>query len=179
MWCGDAAYRGDEHEDEDEDVEELFEDDGAEDCGRRGVEIARVGEDAHYVADAQRKDVVGGERGHQDARTDEEVSPDGEDSPGHHLTPADATQGVAGEGKAKNAEDPRRMFEAEGEDLIERDSAKGVPEEEGADEQARDGLQQVALFGGRGCSAHAGTLLSLLDLGRLGVMQEPGWFEGQ
>jgi hypothetical protein len=123
-------------------------------------EAARVSEDAHDVADAQRKDVVGGERGHQDARTDEEVSPDGEDPARHHLTPADTTQGIAGECKTENAEDPRRMFEAEGEDLIEGDSAEGVPEEEGADEKTGNGLRQVAAGAGCGGGAHAGTWAS-------------------
>src|SRR5260370_21879655 len=59
MRRGDAAYGGDEHQDEDEDIEEFFEDDGAENDGGRGAEVAGVGEDAHDVADAQGEDVVG------------------------------------------------------------------------------------------------------------------------
>ena len=74
MWRGDAAYSGDEHQDEDEDVEEFFEDDGAEDDGGRSSQVAGVGKDAHDVADAEGKDVVGGERGHQDAGAEKEVS---------------------------------------------------------------------------------------------------------
>ena len=108
MRRGDAAYGGDEQEDEDEDVEEFFEDDGAEDDGGRGAEVAGVGEDAHDVADAQGKDVVGGERGHEDAGADEEVGADGARAAGHHLGPADAAQGVAGEGEAEDTEDPCR-----------------------------------------------------------------------
>ena len=145
---GDAAYGGDEHQDEDEDVEQFFEDDGAEDGGGRGAEIAGVGEDAHDVADAERKDVVGGERGHEDAGADEEMVADGARAARHHLGPADAAQSVAGEGEAEDAEDPYRMDEAQGENLIEGDSAEGVPEEEGADEQAGDGLQQIAAAAG-------------------------------
>ena len=49
------------------------------------------------------------------------------------------------------------MYDAQGEDLVEGDSAEGVPEEEGADEQTGDGLEQVAAAAGCGRSAHAGT----------------------
>ena len=77
MRRGDAADGGNEHQDEDEDVEEFFENDGTEDGGGRGSEIAGVGEDAHDVADAERKDVVGGERGHEDAGADEEMVSEG------------------------------------------------------------------------------------------------------
>jgi hypothetical protein len=155
MRRGDAAYRGDEHQDEDEDVEEFFEDDRAEDDGGRGAEIARVREDAHDVADAQGEDVVGGERGHEDAGADEEVTAEGASRAGHHLAPAHTAQGVAGEGEAEDAEDPCGMYCAQSEDLVERDSAEGVPKEEGADEQAGNGLQQVAIA--CGCDAHART----------------------
>src|SRR5260370_42380880 len=96
MRRGDAAYGGDEHQDEDKDVEEFFEDDGAEDDGGRGAEVARVGEDAHDVADAQGKNVVGGQRGHEDAGADEEVGAEGALPARHHLGPADAAPGGAG-----------------------------------------------------------------------------------
>ena len=117
MRRGDAAHGGDEHQHEDEDVEEFFEDDGAEDGGGRGAEIAGVGEDAHDVADAERQDVVGGERGHEDAGADEEMSSDGAPAAGHHLGPANAAQGVAGESEAEDTEDPCGMGDAQGEDL--------------------------------------------------------------
>src|SRR6266702_4251625 len=112
MRRGDAAYGGDEHQDKDKDVEEFFEDDGAEDDGGRGAEVAGVGEDAHDVADAQGENVVGCEGGHEDTGADEEVSADGTSRARHHLGPADAAQGIAGEGEAEDAEDPGRMYGA-------------------------------------------------------------------
>jgi hypothetical protein len=156
MRGSDAAYGADKHQDEDEDVEELFEDHGAEDDGGRGVEVAGIGEDAHDVADAQGKDVVGGERGHEDPGADTEVSTEGTLTAGHHLAPADAAKGVTGEGEAEDAENPCGMRYAQGEDMGEGDSAEGVPEEKGADEQAGDGLHQVAVAAGFGCGGHAG-----------------------
>jgi hypothetical protein len=179
MVGGDAAYGGDEHEDEDEDVEELFEDDSAEDGGGRGTEVVGVGEDAHDVADAEGEDVVGGERGHEDASADEEMLLDGARPERHHLAPANAAKGVAGEGEAEDAEDPRGMNEAQCEDLIEGDSAEGVPEEEGADEHAGDGLQQIASAGGLSRRAHAGTWPGRLSRGRWRVAQRRGWLEGR
>ena len=148
MRSGDTTDCGDEDEDEDEDVEEFFEDDGAKRDGGRSAEVVGVGEDAHDVADAQGKDVVGSERGHENACADEEVSAEGTRTARHHLGPADATQSVAGEGETQNAEDPYRMDRAEGEDVGEGDSAEGVPEKEGADEQAGNGLKQVAAIAG-------------------------------
>ena len=47
------------------------------------------------------------------------------------------------------------MDGTQSEDLVEGDSAEGIPEEEGADEQAGDGLQQVAVAAGCGYGAHA------------------------
>ena len=141
MRRGDTANGRDEHQNEDKDVEKFFEDDGAENCGGRGAEVASVGEDAHNVADAQGKDVVGGERGHQDASADEKVCAEGARTAGHHLAPANAAQGVAGDGEAEDAEDPDRMRRAQSEDMSEGDSAEGIPEKEGADEQTGDCLQ--------------------------------------
>lgn len=65
------------------------------------------------------------------------------------------------------------MREAEGEDLVEGDSAEGVPEEEGADEQAGDGLVQIAA-GAAGCGgdAHADTRV---DQEMWGRMEETSW----
>jgi hypothetical protein len=71
----------------------------------------------------------------------------------HHLAPANATQGVAGKSEADDSEDPCRMSSAESAELVKMDVVEGVPEEEGADEQAWDGLQQVAAIGG---GTHAG-----------------------
>ncbi len=176
MRCGDAAYGGDEHQDEDEDVEELFEDDGAEDDGGRDAEVVGVGEDAHDVADAEGKDVVGGERGHEDAGADQEVGADGAGAAGHHLGPANAAESVAGEGEGEDADDPWRMGKAQGEDLGEGDSAEGVPEEEGTDEQAGDGLEEIAAGSGCGGGGHAGTQSSEM---RGPVLQGSDWFERQ
>jgi len=137
---GDVAYGRDKHQDQDEDVEELFKDDGAEDDGGRGAQVVRVGEDAHDVADAQRQDVVGGERGHEDAGADFEVVAEGPRAAGHHLRPTDAPESVARGGEAEDAEDPGRMGDSQGDDLAEGDSAKGVPKKEDADEEARNRL---------------------------------------
>jgi len=41
------------------------------------------------------------------------------------------------------------MGEAKGAHLVVRDALERVPEEEGADEDARDGLEQIAAVGGR------------------------------
>src|SRR5258708_87873 len=80
------------------------------------------------------EDVGGGERGQEDTGGDEEVLADGACAARHHLGPADAAQGVAGEGEADDTEDPFGMHETQREDLVEGDSAEGVPEEEEADE---------------------------------------------
>ena len=96
MRRSDAAYGGDEHQDEDEDVEEFFKDNGTEDDGGRGAEITGVGEDAHDVADAQGEDVIRCQRGHEDAGADEEVGAKRALFAWHHLGPANAPQGVAG-----------------------------------------------------------------------------------
>src|SRR5205823_14127944 len=116
MRRGDAAYGGDEHEDENEDVEEFFENDGAENDGGRGAEIAGVGEDTHDIADAEGENVVGGKGGHEDASADEEVGADGTFSARHHLGPADAAEAVAGECEAEYAEEPCGMYGAKRED---------------------------------------------------------------
>jgi hypothetical protein len=63
------------------------------------------------------------------------------------------------------------MCDAKGEDLGKGDSAKGVPEEEGADEQARDGFEQVAAGGGCGSGVHAGTWESEVRT----VLRESDW----
>ena len=145
-----GAHEGDEEKDQREDVEQLFKDDGAEDGRRRGSEIARVGEDAHDVADAQGQDVVGGQRGHQDAGADTETSPGG----AHHVSPSDAAQGVAGEGEDEDTDDPDRVHEPQSADLGEGDAFEGVPEEKSADYQSRNGLEEIAAAG-RGHAATA------------------------
>jgi hypothetical protein len=43
------------------------------------------------------------------------------------------------------------MCEAKSEDLVEGDSAEGVPEEEGADEEAGNGLVKIAAAPGWSC----------------------------
>ena len=65
------------------------------------------------------------------------------------------------------------MGGTQGEDLGEGDSAERVPEEEGTDEQAGDGLEEVAA--GSGCGgAHAGTLKNEV---RWTVLRESDWWE--
>ena len=67
----------------------------------------------------------------------------------------------------------------QGEDVVEGDSAEGVPEEESADEKAGNGLQKVAATGGRGGGAHAGTRRSGLSQGRWEITQYSDWSERQ
>ncbi|MDE1177403.1 MAG: hypothetical protein PW789_12495 [Edaphobacter sp.] len=143
----------------DEDVEELFEDDGREDGRGRGSEIGGVGEDTHDVADAEGQDVVGGQRGHQDAGADLKAGAAG----AHHAGPAKAAQGVAGEGEAEDTGDPDWVLEAERAELGGVDSTEGIPEEEGADEKARDGFDEITAAG-------LGRLL-----GHRGVENRPAW----
>ena len=78
------------------------------------------------------------------------------------MSPADAAEGIASEGETEDAEDPCGMNGAECEDLIEGDSAEGVPEEKGTDEKAGDGLVEVTGLGGRGGGVHAETGPGLL-----------------
>jgi hypothetical protein len=150
VWSDDAANGRDEEKNEDEDVEEFFEDDGAENGGGGCVEVIRVSEDAHDVADAEGENIVGGERGHEDAGADLEVALDGASAARHHLAPTETAQAVTGEGEADDAKDPCGMDETESKDLVEGDSAEGVPKEEGADEQAWNGLIEIAAFGWSG-----------------------------
>ena len=137
------THKGDEEKNEDEDIEEFFEDDGGKDGGRRSSEVAGVGEDAHDVADAEGHDVVGRERGHENASADGKARSGGT----HHLGPSHATQGVAGDGEADDTSYPTGMNQAKRAYLFKRDAAKGVPEEEGADEQTRYRFEEIAAAG--------------------------------
>lgn len=68
------------------------------------------------------------------------------------------------------------MRGAQREDLGEGDSAEGVPEEEGTDEETGDGLQQVSALVDCRCSSHADTPRCK---GRCEVAREAGWVSGR
>ena len=142
-----GAEEDDEEADEDEDVEELFEQDGGEDNGGGRLEVGGVREDAHDVADAEGQDVVGGERGHEDAGAGE----DGGSGGAHHAMPAEDAERVADDAEGDEAGDPDGRDEVEGAELVGRDALaavvagpEGVPEEEGADEETGEGLEDLA-----------------------------------
>ena len=138
---GVGTEEDDEKADQDEDVEELLEDDGGEDDGRCGLEVGRVGEATHDVADAEGQDIVGGERGHEDAGAGEAGCAGG----AHHAVPAEDAHRVADDAEADEAEDPDGGDDVEGAKLVGGDAEvfsgfgveprpEGVPKEEGTDE---------------------------------------------